>query len=460
MAQETEQNQGTGEPFPDDFTWGVATASYQIEGAAHEDGRGESIWDRFSYTPGKVVNGDTGDVACDHYHRWREDIALIRELGAQAYRFSIAWPRIIPGGRGETNEKGLAFYDRLVDGLLESGITPWVTLYHWDLPQVLEDQGGWPNRATGEAFAEYVDVVTRRLGDRVKHWITLNEPWCSAFLGYAVGEHAPGRKEFPVWLEALHTLYLGHGRAVESVRRNSPGAQVGITLNLSQAYPASDSQADRDAAERYDGFFNRWFLDPLYGRTYPEDMLELYGDMAPKMEPADFDIMAAKTDFLGLNYYNPAFIADDPGAPGLRTRSVEPEGEYTQMGWLVYPGGLRDLLLRVSHDYPTGPLYITENGAAYPDPAPVDGRVHDPERTRYYAEHLRACRRAIGDGVPLKGYFAWSLMDNFEWAFGYTRRFGITYVDYDTQVRTIKDSGRYLGKVMRANRVLPVEATE
>ena len=459
MAAQTNNSTGTSGRFPDDFVWGVATASYQIEGAVHEDGRGESIWDRFSHTPGKVVNGDTGDVACDDYHRWREDIRLMRELGVNAYRFSIAWPRILPGGRGQANEPGLAFYERLVDGLLENNITPWVTLYHWDLPQVLEDQGGWPNRATADAFGEYVDVVTRRLGDRVKHWITLNEPWCSAFLGYFNGEHAPGRKEPPsVWLQALHTLFLGHGKAVELVRRNAPGAQVGITLNLSQAYPASDSAADRQATERYDGFFNRWFLDPLYGRGYPQDMLALYGGMAPKTESGDFDLISAKTDFLGLNYYNPSFIADDPNTPILRAHPVHKEGEYTEMGWLVYPQGLHDLLLRVSHDYPTGPLYVTENGAAYVDNPPVNGRVADPDRTRYYAQHLEACRQAIVDGAPLKGYFAWSLMDNFEWAWGYTRRFGIIYVDYDTQVRTIKDSGRYYSAVVRQNQVLPVEA--
>ncbi len=444
--------------FPDGFIWGAATASYQIEGAVHEDGRGESIWDRFSHTSGKVVNGDTGDIACDHYHRWPDDIALMRELGVGAYRFSTAWPRIIPAGRGAPNEQGLAFYDRLVDGLLENGITPWVTLYHWDLPQVLEDQNGWVNRATADAFAEYVDVVTRRLGDRVKDWITLNEPWCSSFLGYFNGHHAPGRTEPRIWLETVHTLLFGHGKATEIVRRNVPNARVGITLNLSQTYPAGETEADQAAARRWDGFFNRWFLDPLYGRGYPEDMQALYGTTVPQGPPSDFDTMAAKTDFLGLNYYNPTFIRDDPGGNMLGVQSVHVEGEYTEMDWLVYPQGLYDLMQRVARDYPTGPLYVTENGAAYPDLAPVDGRVRDPERTRYYALHLDACRRAIADGVPLAGYFAWSLMDNFEWAFGYTRRFGITHVDYDTQVRTIKDSGRYYSAVARQNRLAEPDA--
>jgi beta-glucosidase len=439
--------------FPDDFVWGAATAAYQIEGAANEDGRGESIWDRFSHTPGKTVNGDTGDVACDHYHRWRDDIQLMRELGLQAYRFSVAWPRVLPEGRGRINEAGLTFYDRLVDGLLEAGITPWVTLYHWDLPQVLQDAGGWPNRATADAFAEYTDVVTRRLGDRVKHWITLNEPWCSSFLSYHIGEHAPGHKDFDEALAAVHTLLFAHGKSAPIIRSNSSGAQVGITLNLSQVYPASDSAADHAAARRYDGYFNRWFLDPLYGRGYPQDMLELYGDRVPQTEAADFDMIAAPTDFLGLNY-TPTFIQDAPDAPVLRTASVRREGEYTAMDWLVYPQGLYDQLLRVPRDYPVNALYITENGAAYADQPPGDdGRVHDPERTNYYRQHLQAAHRAIVDGSPLKGYFAWSLMDNFEWAWGYTRRFGITYVDYATQQRTIKDSGRWYKEVIAANTV-------
>ena len=446
-------NNNVTNQFPDDFVWGGATAAYQIEGAATEDGRGESIWDRFSHTPGKTLNGDTGDVACDHYHRWRDDIQLMRQLGLQAYRFSVAWPRILPEGRGRINEAGLAFYDRLVDGLLEANITPWVTLYHWDLPQVLQDAGGWPNRETADAFAEYTDAITRRIGDRVKHWITLNEPWCSSFLSYHIGEHAPGHKDFNEALAAVHTLLLAHGKAVPIIRQNSSAAQVGITLNLSQVYPASDSPADQAAAHRYDGYFNRWYLDPLYGRGYPQDMVELYGDRVPPTEPEDFDIIAAPTDFLGLNYYNPTFIHDNPDAPILRTGAKRWEGDYTAMDWLVYPQALYDQLLRVPRDYPTGPLYITENGAAYFDqpPTPEDPHVHDPERTDYYRQHLAAAQRAIADGSPLKGYFAWSLMDNFEWAWGYTRRFGIVYVDYETQQRTIKDSGHWYSQVIASN---------
>jgi beta-glucosidase len=322
------------------------------------------------------------------------------------------------------------------------------------LPQLLQDTGGWTNRATADAFAEYTEVVTRRLGDRVKHWITLNEPWCSSFLSYWIGEHAPGHKDFNEALAAVHSLLLAHGKAVPIIRRNSDGAKVGITLNLSHAYPASDSPADQAATQRYDGYFNRWFLDPLYGRGYPQDMLELYGDRVPVIEPTDFNIIAAPTDFLGLNYYNPTFIHDNPDGGILRTGSTRWPGDYTAMDWLVYPQGLYDQLLRVPCDYPIEALYITENGAAYADEMSADGRVHDRERSRYYQQHLAAAQRAITDGSPLKGYFAWSLMDNFEWAFGYTRRFGIIYVDYETQQRTIKDSGYLYRDTVAANGVV------
>lgn len=451
MAERDDVGQLAGK-FPRGFVWGAATAAYQIEGGVNEDGRGESIWDRFSHTPGKTVGGDTGDLACDHYHRWPEDIALLRELNLTAYRFSVAWPRIHPEGRGRTNEAGLGFYDRLVDALLAAEITPWVTLYHWDLPQVLEEAGGWPNRATADAFAEYADTITRRLGDRVKNWITLNEPWCSSFLSYWIGEHAPGRQSLEAALAATHTLLLAHGKAVPIIRTNSPGARVGMTLNLAQVYPASEGEADREAARRYDGFFNRWFLDPLYGRGYPEDMRELYGwARLPNVEGVDLAQIATPTDFLGLNYYSPTFIADDPANAPLRVRDAGlPGAERTQMGWIVHPKGLEDLLGWVSRAYPTGPLYLTENGAAYPDPDPVGGRVADPDRLRYYAGHLTAAQRAIATGAPLHGYFAWSLLDNFEWAFGYTRRFGIVHVDYQTQRRTIKDSGRWLARIAQS----------
>lgn len=447
---------GRGRAFPAGFVWGTATAAYQIEGAAREDGRGESIWDRFSHTPGITANGDTGDVACDHYHRWPEDIALMRQLGVDAYRLSIAWPRIVPAGTGRVNEPGLAFYDRLIDGLLEAGITPWVTLYHWDLPQPLEAAGGWPNRATAEAFAAYAGIVARRLGDRVRHWITLNEPWCSSILGYLRGEHAPGRRDLTAGLAASHTLLLGHGLAVPIIRSHSPGARVGITLNPVPVYPAGEDPLDLEAARRYDGHHNRWFLDPLYGRGYPTDMLALYGAAAPAVPAEDLETIAAPTDFLGVNYYSPHYARHAPDRPPLFADSPRREGEHTAMGWLVEPRGLTDLLRRLAADYPVGEIYITENGAAYADPPPADGQVPDLARTRYYAGHLAACLDAIAEGVPLRGYFAWSLLDNFEWADGYTKRFGLTYVDFATQRRTLKASGHWYGAAVRANALPPL----
>ncbi len=438
--------------FPSDFAWGVATAAYQIEGAANEDGRGQSIWDTFSHTPGSVLNGHTGDVACDHYHRWEEDIALMRELGVTAYRFSIAWPRILPQGTGIVNTAGLDWYERLVDRLLQAGIQPWVTLYHWDLPQTLENLGGWPTRATADAFGEYAAAVGRRLGDRVRDWITLNEPWCSAFLGYFTGEHAPGRHDLGLALRASHTLLLGHGKAVQALRASSPDAAIGITLNPTCVQPATNSDEDVAAARRHDGYLNRWFLDPLYGRGYPADMLEVYGDRFPRPTDEDLRTIAAPIDFLGVNYYQPAIVRHDPHDPFLQTESVDPAGvQVTQMGWIVQPAGLRELLSRLVNDYPVGRLAITENGAAYPDQK-SDGRVSDPERTRYLAEHLEAAARAVDEGVPLRGYFAWSLLDNFEWAWGFTRRFGIVHVDFETQRRTVKDSGHWYREFIGANR--------
>ncbi|MDP9368612.1 MAG: GH1 family beta-glucosidase [Chloroflexota bacterium] len=454
MTGTTTSDSGRG--FPDGFVWGAATASYQIEGAAREDGRGESIWDRFSHTPGKILNGDTGDVACDHYHRWREDIALMRELGLAAYRFSVAWPRVLPDGRGQVNDGGLDFYDRLVDGLLEVGIAPWVTLYHWDLPQPLEDAGGWPNRETADAFVNFADVVSRRLGDRVNRWITLNEPWVSAFLGYQMGVHAPGRTDLDDALAASHTLLLAHGRAVPAIRANNEDASVGITLNLSPTYPASPEPADAAAARRYDGYLNRWFLDPIFGCGYPADMLDTYGALAPRVEAGDLETIAVPIDFLGVNYYFPTYLAASDDGP-LGFVQAPPEGERTAMGWPVAASGLEELLVRLNREYPTLPLFITENGAAYKDPAPTGDRVPDPARIRYLADHLAAAGHVIAAGVPLRGYFVWSLLDNFEWAFGYDRRFGITHVDFTTQQRTIKDSGRWYARTVRENRLAPVE---
>jgi beta-glucosidase len=436
--------------FPEGFLWGTATAAYQIEGAWNEDGKGESIWDRFSHTPGKVLGGDTGDLACDHYHRWRDDIGLMRELGVHAYRLSISWPRVLPDGVGAINSVGLDFYDRLIDGLLEAGIQPYVTLYHWDLPQALQDHGGWANRDTVAAFANYADVVARRLGDRVKHWITHNEPWCTSFLGNWMGEHAPGIQAGPALAVAHHVL-LSHGEAVPVLRAGSAGAQVGITLNFSPAYPATDSAADQAAAVRHDGFFNRWFLDPLYGRGYPADMVTIYSAMMPEIRDGDLERIAVPTDFLGVNYYNRAVIRHDPSTPVLETGFEHPEGEYTAMDWEVYADALRALLVRLQNDYAPNRMFITENGAAYPDTLTPGGRIHDEARIRYLSGHLAAAHAAIAEGAKLEGYFYWSLMDNFEWAWGYSRRFGIVYVDYPTQRRILKDSAMFYGDVIERN---------
>lgn len=438
--------------FPENFTWGTATSSYQIEGAWNEDDKSESIWDRFSHTPGNVDNGDTGDVACDHYHRWRDDVALMKELGLKAYRFSIAWPRILPAGRGEVVQAGVDFYSQLVDALLEAGIEPWVTLYHWDLPQTLQDEGGWPARMSVDAFVEYADVISRALGDRVKNWITLNEPHVSAFIGYLEGRHAPGIKDQHKALAASHHLLLSHGKAVPVIRGNSPAAQVGITLNLHQAMAASNSAADRAAAYFDDGRINRWFLDPIAGRGYPLDMVQAYGDDMKFVQDGDLEQIAIPLDFLGMNYYmrgisRSTVIPEGENAP----RTVFRRDELTEMGWEVYPEGIYNLLGRLHFDYDFPAVYITENGAAFADEVGSDGQVDDSQRLSYIKRHLLQVYRAIQAGVPVKGYFAWSLMDNFEWAYGYTKRFGLIYVDYETQRRIPKSSAKWYGQVIRTN---------
>lgn len=436
--------------FPSDFLWGAATASFQIEGAYDEDGRGLSIWDTFCRAPGAVLNGDTGDVACDHYHRYPEDIELMRRIGVKAYRFSIAWPRIIPQGTGSINSAGLDFYDRLVDTLLAAGITPYATLYHWDLPQPLQDAGGWPNRATIDAFLKYTDVITHRLGDRVKNWMTINEPLVIAYLGYWFGIHAPGIRDMKAGFQAAHHVLLAHGQAVPIIRANSPNSRAGIVLNPNWVDPASDSDADKAAAHIADGFNNRWFLDPVLKGEYPADILNILGDNAPKVDDGDLKAISVPIDFLGINYYTRAVVAYDPTQEGGQ-RWEHPEGEYTAMDWEVYPLGLYNLLMRLKNEYNAPPLYITENGAAYEDVVTPDGEICDERRQAYLESHLAACHRAIQDGVPLKGYFVWSLLDNFEWAYGYSRRFGITYVDYTTLKRTLKQSGEWYSKTAKAN---------
>jgi beta-glucosidase len=444
--------------FPNNFIWGTATSSYQIEGAWDEDGKGESIWDRFSHTAGKIRDASNGDVACDHYHRWPEDIALMKSLGLQAYRFSVAWPRILPAGRGPVNQAGLDFYSRLVDGLLAANITPFITLYHWDLPQALQDEGGWPARSTAEAFVEYADVLSRHLGDRVTNWITHNEPWCSGLLSHQIGEHAPGWKDWQAGLRAVHHILLSHGWAVPVIRANSPGAEVGITLNLEPAEPASASGVDYQAARYRDGYFNRWFLDPVYGRGYPADMVAAYSkaghlpDGLNFVQEGDYEALASHTDFLGVNYYSRAVLRDEEAADNLPpTNLIAPESEWTEMAWEVYPDGLYSLLNRLHFDYAPLKIYITENGASYSDGPDGNGRVADQRRLDYLRGHFSAAHRAIQNGVPLAGYFVWSLMDNFEWAWGYTQRFGIVWVDYKTQQRLPKDSALWYKTVIAQN---------
>jgi beta-glucosidase len=448
--------------FPDHFVWGTATASHQIEGAWNEDGKSESIWDRFAHTPGKIEDQSTGDTACDHYHLWRDDIALMQNLGLQAYRFSTAWTRVLPGGRGKVNQLGLDFYSRLVDGLLAADITPFVTLYHWDLPQALQDEGGWSARSTAEAFVEYADVISRTLGDRVKNWITLNEPAVSTFTGHVEGRHAPGiTNDWPAALKAAHHLLLSHGWAVPVLRRNSRGAEVGTALNPQWVVPASPSAEDYEAFRYFDGYYNRWFLDPLYGRQYPADAVAEHirlGHLPPEgttfVQAGDLAAIAAPTDFLGINYYTRVVSRSD-SVPESENRPVSvqraPRSEWTEMGWEIHPDSLHHLLCRLSFDYQPGKLYVTENGASYSDGPDADGRVRDTRRLNYLRDHLTAAHRALQHGVPLAGYFLWSLIDNFEWARGYTQRFGIVWVDYRTQQRIIKDSGQWYAKVIAQN---------
>jgi beta-glucosidase len=459
--------------FPSEFLWGSATASYQIEGAVHEDGRGPSIWDTFSHTPGKTDQGDTGDIACDHYHRMPEDVALMADLGLRAYRFSIAWPRIVPTGSGQVNQAGLDFYARLVDELLTRGIAPVATLYHWDLPQPLEDEGGWTNRATAERFAEYATVVGEALGDRLHTITTLNEPWCSAYLGYAAGVHAPGHTSNAESLAAVHHLNLAHGLGVQALRSVVPDTtELSVTLNLQNVRGATDD--DADAVRHADGVANRVFLDPMLRGSYPSDVLDDLKHITDWSFIRDGDpaIINQPIDVLGINYYFPALVtaatpalldqiasAGDPHAtdgpaltPGTDLVVAMPQaGPYTAMGWRIEPGSFTELLERVHRNYPDVPLVITENGAAFEDVVAADGTVHDDQRIAYLDGHLGAVADAIDAGVDVRGYFLWSLMDNFEWAYGYSKRFGIVRVDYPTGERIVKDSARWYSEVIARN---------
>lgn len=460
--------------FSDDFLFGSATAAYQIEGAWNEGGRTPSIWDTFSHTPGKTLDGDTGDVATDHYHRWRSDIALMKDLGLQAYRFSISWPRVQPGGSGAFNAEGVDFYSRLVDELRDNGIKPVVTLYHWDLPQELEDVGGWPNRETALRFGDYAQGIAKALGDRIELWTTLNEPWCSAYLGYAAGVHAPGRTEPAAALAAAHHLNLGHGLAGRAIRAElGEGTPLGVTLNLHVIRPADpDSAADRDAARRIDAVGNRVFLGPMLDGAYPADLLADTAAVTDWSFVKDGDTATANVplDVLGINFYHPDQVrhydgtgersmADghgDGASPWVGADDVEfvqQPGPYTEMGWNIDETGLTELLVDISRRYPDQPLMITENGAAFADPVAADGAIHDEDRIDYLRRHLTATGKAIEAGADVRGYFVWSLLDNFEWSFGYSKRFGVIRVDYDSLERTPKDSARWYADVIR-NRTL------
>ncbi|MBN2184420.1 MAG: beta-glucosidase [Candidatus Krumholzibacteriota bacterium] len=445
--------------FPEDFIWGVATSAQQIEGAYDEGGRGESIWDRFAAIPGRISDGSNANRACDHYHLWRGDVELMKWLGIGAYRFSISWPRILPHGSGKINEAGLDFYDSLVDALLKAGIKPFVTLYHWDLPQKLQDHGGWVSRDTAKAFIEYTAAVTDRLGDRVADWTTHNEPWCIANLSYEEGEHAPGHRDPAEALSAAHHVMLSHGWAVEEIRRRVPGSRAGIVLNLVPVEPASGSGKDHEAARWFDGKFNRWYLDPIFRGSYPEDAIRdrvARGHLAnaelPFLKVGDLDIISVPIDFLGINYYSRVIMKAEQNSGAVEKKGA-PSEELTDMGWEVYPEGLYKLLSRVSRDYDPKNIYITENGAAYSDGPDESGRIRDERRVEYFRGHIESVHRAVSDGIRLKGYFAWSLLDNFEWAHGYTKRFGLYWVDYDSLRRIPKDSAFYYREVIESNSV-------
>jgi beta-glucosidase len=422
------------------------------------DGRTPSIWDTFCRVPGAVDNGDNGDVACDHYHRYPEDIALMRRLGLDAYRFSIAWPRVLPQGTGEVNQAGLDFYDRLVDGLLAAGITPFATVYHWDLPQALQDRGGWPARDTAYALAEFAGVVGARLGDRVKDWHTINEPLCSAWIGHLEGRMAPGEKDLGRAVRAGHHLLLGHGLAAAALRAAAPQPlEIGAVVNLSGCEPASHAAEDVAAARRADGHTNRWWLEPLFGRGYPADMIAEYG-MEPPVQPGDMELIAAPMEHIGLNFYFRQVHRDSPAGPAPHSEMItDPDSTLTAMGWEVSPTDLTSLLLRLTREYGARRIYVTENGSAWKDEVTLDGRVEDKDRTDYLESHLAATAAASALGAPVAGYFAWSLLDNFEWAYGYDKRFGLVYVDYETQDRILKASGyRYADIICSHKGLAPV----
>jgi len=456
--------------FPEDFLWGTATASYQIEGSTSIDGRGVSIWDTFSKTAGKVKNGDNGDVACDHYNRFPEDIALMQELGVKAYRFSIAWPRLFPQGDSNREERGFAFYNRLIDALISAGIEPMVTLYHWDLPQTLEDIGGWSNRETALRFADYAKACVEAFGDRVKNWITINEPWCVSWLGYSIGVHAPGRKDYKAAVAASHHTSLAHGLATRAIKSVSPKAKIGITVNMTNYVNENPEDPSlREVVDLLDGNLNRWWIGAIQQGEYPSTLVAAYGELMDGLiHESDMELVKCENDFLGVNYYSDSFVRsarpeDKPFREGaylpldVRANTSIPErfkDGLTDIGWPVTPWGLKDLVLRIHHDWPEiESIIITENGCAINNEPNSQGVVEDVRRVDYLKAHLSALSEAIASGAPVKAYFAWSLLDNFEWAEGYSQRFGIVHVDYTTQKRTIKASGHEFKKIVSSNSV-------
>jgi beta-glucosidase len=457
--------------FPSEFLWGAATSAYQIEGATREDGRGASIWDVFAAEPGRTYQGQTGEIAIDHYHRMEQDVALMAELGLNAYRFSIAWPRILPEGTGQANPRGLDFYSRLVDRLLQQGITPVATLYHWDLPVALYARGGWRSRDTALAFADYAELLARHLGDRVRWWVTQNEPWCAAYLGYGDGLHAPGvRGDAQAAVDVGHHLLLGHGLAIPRVRAHAPSARVGAALNLFPIFAGDQRPETLRAVQRADRFHNRWFLDPLFRGEYPAGLFDDLGSAPPPIQAGDFDIIGTQTDFLGVNYYNRWVVRARQASKTGQETALAPGGyDYvrdlpravvTEMGWEVYPHGLDLMLEELTRVYHPSALLVTENGAAFSDAWNGDGRVADGQRVAYLREHLGAVERALEHGAPVVGYFVWSLFDNYEWNEGYSKRFGLIYVDFASQRRIVKDSGRWYAGFIAGQQALHVRQAD
>jgi beta-glucosidase len=432
--------------YPRDFIWGAAASSYQIEGAWNEDGKGESIWDRFSHTAGNVKNGDTGDTACDHYHRYKEDVALMKELGLRAYRFSISWPRVLPNGRGTINKPGLDFYRRLIDELVSVGIEPWVCLYHWDLPQSLQDEGGWANREIVGHFADYVQLIARELGDKVKKWVILNEPGVVAAVGYLMGVHAPGIKDVNTFLKVSHHQLLAQGKAVQALRNINPNFEIGTALNLSPVHPISSAKEDEEAASRLDVGWNRWYLDPLFKSEYPP-----FAERMINPTKEDLEVIHQPLDFLGVNYYQRTLVAHDPTEPLIAARMVSRNSFLTEMGWEIYPDGLYQILMRLKEEYNNPLVYITENGAAFDDKVTRNGEVQDDDRIAFLRDHMVAAYRAMKEGARVKGYLVWSIMDNFEWAEGYAKRFGLIHIDYRTLKRIPKKSAHWYKQLITDN---------